>query len=192
MHALPQRRGTRLAMLAGAAAMGVALIGAPAKAAEAPAPTTPAVATVTPAAPPAPAPAPAQPVAPKPAAPKKSAAQIKRAKVIALARKHSGRPYRFGAAGPKAFDCSGYTSYLFKKVGVKLAHSSRAQARKGVRVARKNARPGDLVIFRTASGRVHHVGVYAGGNTMYDAPHAGSKTGKHKIWTKRVEFRRVL
>jgi cell wall-associated NlpC family hydrolase len=177
MHALPQRRTTRLAMLAGAAAMGAALIGGPAKAAEAtPTPAPVAASTVS---------------VPAPKPKTRSAAQVKRDKVIALAKKYSGRPYRWGAAGPKSFDCTGYTKFIFKKVGIKLPHSG-AQGKKGKKVSRKNARPGDLVIFRDSSGRVYHAGIYAGGNKMYDAPTYGKKTGKHRIWSKRVEFRRVI
>jgi cell wall-associated NlpC family hydrolase len=117
--------------------------------------------------------------------------QAKAAKVIALAKKYSGRPYRWGAAGPKAFDCTGYTKFIYKKIGVKLPHSG-AQGKKGKKVSRKNAIPGDLVIFRDSSGRVFHVGIYAGKNKMYDAPTYGKKTGKHRIWSKHVEFRRMF
>ncbi|NUT36936.1 MAG: peptidase P60 [Hamadaea sp.] len=124
-----------------------------------------------------------------------TAAQIRQAKagkVIALAKKYSGRPYRWGAAGPKAFDCSGYTKYIYKKLGIKLPHHAAKQAKKGKRISRANARPGDLVFFKDSSGRIFHVGIYAGGNKMYDAPTAGKKTGKHRIWSKRVEFRRYF
>ncbi|NUR51952.1 MAG: peptidase P60 [Hamadaea sp.] len=120
-----------------------------------------------------------------------SSRAAKAAKVIALAKQYSGRPYRWGAAGPKRFDCTGYTKFIYKKVGVKLPHSG-AQGRKGKKVSRAKALPGDLVIFRNSSGRVYHVGIYAGGNKMYDAPTYGKKTGLHRIWSKKVEFRRVL
>ncbi|NUR73511.1 MAG: peptidase P60 [Hamadaea sp.] len=120
-----------------------------------------------------------------------SSRAAKAAKVIALAKRYSGRPYRWGAAGPKRFDCTGYTKFIYKKVGVKLPHSG-GQGRKGKKVSRAKALPGDLVIFRDSSGRVYHVGIYAGGNKMYDAPTYGKKTGLHRIWSKKVEFRRVL
>ncbi|MEV6967490.1 C40 family peptidase [Hamadaea sp. NPDC051192] len=120
-----------------------------------------------------------------------SSRAAKAAKVIALAKQYSGRPYRWGAAGPKRFDCTGYTKFIYKKVGVKLPHSG-AQGKKGKKVSRAKALPGDLVIFRDSSGRVYHVGIYAGGNKMYDAPTYGKKTGLHRIWSKKVEFRRVL
>ncbi|MCP2327936.1 cell wall-associated NlpC family hydrolase [Hamadaea flava] len=120
-----------------------------------------------------------------------SSRAAKAAKVIALAKQYSGRPYRWSAAGPKRFDCTGYTKFIYKKVGVKLPHSG-AQGKKGKKVSRAKALPGDLVIFRDSGGRVYHVGIYAGGNKMYDAPTYGKKTGLHRIWSKKVEFRRVL
>ncbi|WP_051367657.1 C40 family peptidase [Hamadaea tsunoensis] len=117
--------------------------------------------------------------------------QTRAQKVIALARQYSGRAYRWGAAGPSAFDCTGFTRYIYKKVGVSLPHSG-AQGVKGRKVARSSARPGDLVVFRDSSGRVFHAGIYAGGNKMYDAPTYGKKTGLHNIWSSRVEFRRLV
>jgi peptidoglycan DL-endopeptidase CwlO len=115
----------------------------------------------------------------------------KRARVIALAKSLSGRPYSYGAAGPRAFDCSGFTQYIFRKVGVKLPHQANAQKGRGVKVSRAGARPGDLVFF-LSGGHAYHVGIYAGGNYMYDSPRPGLRTGKHKIWTSNVVFRRVL
>jgi peptidoglycan DL-endopeptidase CwlO len=115
----------------------------------------------------------------------------KRARVLAIAKSLSGRPYSFGAAGPRAFDCSGFTQYVFRKVGIKLPHQANAQKSRGVRVSRASARPGDLVIF-LSGGHGYHVGIYAGGNYMYDSPRPGLRTGKHKIWSSSIVFRRVL
>jgi peptidoglycan DL-endopeptidase CwlO len=124
---------------------------------------------------------------------KVSAASVsgKRARVMAIAKSLSGRPYSFGAAGPRAFDCSGFTQYVFRKVGIKLPHQANAQKSRGVRVSRASARPGDLVIF-LSGGHAYHVGIYAGGTYMYDSPRPGLRTGKHKIWSSNIVFRRVL
>ncbi len=51
--------------------------------------------------------------------------------LIEEAYKHIGTPYRYGARGPKAFDCSGFTSYVYRRFGIALSHSSRDQARDG-------------------------------------------------------------
>lgn len=114
-----------------------------------------------------------------------------RARVMAVARSLRGRPYVFGAAGPRAFDCSGYTKYVFRKVRVSLPHKADLQKRRGVHVRRGAARPGDLVLF-LRGGYAYHVGIYAGGSYMYDSPRPGATVGKHKIWSRNVTFRRVL
>jgi peptidoglycan DL-endopeptidase CwlO len=115
----------------------------------------------------------------------------KRARVLAIAASLTGRPYSYGGAGPNAFDCSGFTQYVFRKVGISLPHQANAQKGRGVGVSRANARPGDLIIFLDG-GYGYHVGIYAGGSYMYDSPRPGLRVGKHKIWTWNVVFRRVL
>lgn len=91
---------------------------------------------------------------------KAAAARAARARrmaaVVAFARKQVGKPYRWGATGPGAYDCSGFTRAAYLRGGWKLAHSSRAQARRAYRISWAAARPGDLV---TAPG---HVGIYMG------------------------------
>ncbi len=94
-----------------------------------------------------------------------------RSEVVRIALGKLGAPYRWGAAGPDAFDCSGFTMWVYAQVGVSLPHSSRAQMQCGERVSRANLRPGDLVFFgRTV---VHHVGIYIGGGMYVHAPHTG-------------------
>jgi cell wall-associated NlpC family hydrolase len=81
-----------------------------------------------------------------------------------------GRPYRYGAGGPASFDCSGFTSYVWRAAGVSLPHSSRAQYAATKRVAREDLQPGDLVFF----GRpIHHVGMYVGNGNMINSPQTG-------------------
>ncbi|MEV4617096.1 C40 family peptidase [Asanoa sp. NPDC049573] len=114
------------------------------------------------------------------------------AKVLAEAKRHVGQPYRYAAAGPSAFDCSGYTMYVYRKAaGRKLPHKANSQQRYGRAVSKSGARPGDLVIVRSGSYGTH-AGVYAGGGYMYDAPHPGSRVGKHKIWTRNYVVRRLV
>lgn len=74
--------------------------------------------------------------------------------------------YAWGASGPNRFDCSGLMIWSFKKVGIKLPHSSRAMSKKGKKVARKNLKPGDLVFFYSP---VHHVALYIGGGKIVHA-----------------------
>jgi cell wall-associated NlpC family hydrolase len=81
-----------------------------------------------------------------------------------------GRPYVWGASGPGSFDCSGLTSWAFKQAGITLPRSSSAQARVGTPVSWSEMQPGDLVFYYSP---VSHVGIYAGGGKMLNAPQSG-------------------
>jgi len=67
------------------------------------------------------------------------------ATVVDIARAYLGRPYVWAASGPNAFDCSGFTMFVYGKVGVAVPHSSRALSGCGSRVSRSDLQPGDLV-----------------------------------------------
>lgn len=81
--------------------------------------------------------------------------------IVDYAKTFLGTRYRSGSKGPSAFDCSGFTSYVFKNFDMALGASSRAQATQGEPVALSDARPGDLVFFsgRRAGSTVGHVGI---------------------------------
>jgi len=114
------------------------------------------------------------------------------AQVIAEAKRHKGALYLFGAAGPRRFDCSGYTLYVFKRAaGKSLPHKANLQQRYGKSVSKSNKRVGDLVVFRSGTYGTH-AGIYAGGGYMYDSPHSGARVGKHKIWSSNYVVRRFV
>jgi cell wall-associated NlpC family hydrolase len=115
----------------------------------------------------------------------------KAAKVLEVARAQTGKWYRFGAAGPTNFDCSGLTMYAYRAVGVSLPRNANAQKAYGTRISRSEARPGDLVLF-LSGGSAYHAAIYAGDGYMYDAPHPGAQVGKHKIWSSNIIFRRLV
>lgn len=79
--------------------------------------------------------------------------------IIAYAKNFLGRPYVYGAVGPKQFDCSGFTSYIFRHHGITLKRTSRQQALQGVKVSTKDVKPGDLLFFsgRGGGSTVGHV-----------------------------------
>jgi peptidoglycan DL-endopeptidase CwlO len=81
-----------------------------------------------------------------------------------------GSPYKWGAAGPSRFDCSGLTMWVWGKAGVSLPHNSRAQYAAGRKVSRGDLQPGDLVYYGSP---IHHVGIYVGGGRMISAPQTG-------------------
>lgn len=88
------------------------------------------------------------------------------ADLLTEANKHIGKPYRHGMKGPNAFDCSGFTSYVYKQFGYKISPASRIQYTDGVQVDRKNLRKGDLVFFtsRSSGSNVGHVGIVINAN----------------------------
>jgi cell wall-associated NlpC family hydrolase len=91
--------------------------------------------------------------------------------VLATARSLVGRPYRYGAAGPDAFDCSGFTSFVWRAAGLNLPHTSAGQYGSVPRVPINSLQPGDLVF--SGGSRVHHVGLYIGAGQMIDAVRTG-------------------
>jgi len=113
------------------------------------------------------------------------------AAVVSAAAAQSGKPYVFGAAGPNAFDCSGLTMFVYAQFGVRLPHLADSQKHYGTPVSAADAAPGDLMIFLDG-GYGYHAAIYAGGNTMYDAPNSRSTVGRHTIWSTNVIFRRLV
>jgi cell wall-associated NlpC family hydrolase len=83
--------------------------------------------------------------------------------VIAYARSQVGKRYVTGGEGSGGFDCSGLTKRAYALAGIRLPHSSGAQAARARTISRGVARPGDLVVGRG------HVGIYMGHGMMIDA-----------------------
>lgn len=77
------------------------------------------------------------------------------------AQKHIGKRYVHGSKGPNTFDCSGYSSYVYRQFGYNISPASRVQYSEGVPVDRDDLRKGDLVFFtsRSSGKNVGHVGI---------------------------------
>lgn len=73
-----------------------------------------------------------------------------------------GTKYLAGGVSTSGFDCSGFTKYVFDKIGITLPHQSASQYQMGTAVSRDNLREGDLVFFNTSGRGVSHVGIYVG------------------------------
>ncbi|MGY2874070.1 cell wall-associated NlpC family hydrolase [Marmoricola sp. URHA0025 HA25] len=115
-----------------------------------------------------------------------------RARVLRVASAQAGDRYAYGAAGPNAFDCSGFTSYAYRlATGKRLPHSSSAQQGSTRRVSAAAARPGDLVFFHSG-GHVYHVAIYVGHHTIIHAPYPGQRVKRERIWTSAVTYGRVV
>lgn len=96
-----------------------------------------------------------------------------------------GVPYRWGGTTKRAFDCSGFTSYVFKQFGITLPRSSRDQARNGEKVAKSDVRPGDLIFFNGRRGvgskSIGHVGIVVANNGNDDIKFIHSANGGVQI-----------
>ena len=86
-----------------------------------------------------------------------------------------GSPYRYGGAGPDAFDCSGLVSYVHGQLGVPTPRTAAQQYASARSIPRGDLQPGDLVFFRLNSGAVSHVGVYVGNGRFVHAPQSGDR-----------------
>ncbi|MFE4049906.1 NlpC/P60 family protein [Streptomyces sp. YIM B13518] len=93
------------------------------------------------------------------------------AAAVAAARSALGKPYVWGADGPSSFDCSGLTQWSYAQAGVALPRTSQAQRYAGRQVPLSEARPGDLVVYRSDAS---HVGMYMGNGQVIHAPHPGA------------------
>jgi cell wall-associated NlpC family hydrolase len=96
-----------------------------------------------------------------------------RQKVMRIARSLRGISYVYGGASRGGFDCSGFTMYVYERVGIHLSHGATDQARRGERVSLRHLKPGDLV-FYGGSGYYSHVAIYAGHGRILEAPHSGA------------------
>lgn len=94
---------------------------------------------------------------------------------VDFTRKYLGTPYAYGASSGKAFDCSGFTTYVMKNYGIKLERTSSQQFQKGIPVEKKNLIPGDLVFFSTRGRTIGHVGIFIGDHKFIHASSSNKK-----------------
>lgn len=114
----------------------------------------------------------------------------KGAAIVRTAKHYLGVPYVRGGSSPSGFDCSGFTSYVYRQYGIYLPRTSSAQRYVGGGVSRSNLKPGDLVIFP------RHVGIYVGGGSFIHAPSTGKRVQISSLnssyWSRRfITGRRV-
>ena len=87
--------------------------------------------------------------------------------IVATAKKYLGYKYVYGGSSPSTgFDCSGFTSYVYKQHGISLNRTAAGQYSNGVSVSRANLQPGDLVMFGSP---INHVAIYIGGGQIIHA-----------------------
>ena len=118
----------------------------------------------TPESTPAPAPTPAPTPAPAPS---------HSGDLIGEAYKYLGVPYVWGGKTPAGFDCSGFTSYVFRQAyGMEIGSWTGAQENLGTKISVSQAQPGDLLFWGSA-GSTYHVAIYLGGGSYIHAPYEG-------------------
>lgn len=110
-----------------------------------------------------------------------------RVKALGTAAKQKNDPYKGGATGPNAFDCSGLTVYAFKKHGKKLPRTAQGQYNKSKKISIKKLTKGDLVFFGTSSKNIKHVGIYAGKGKIWNA-NSGSYRGWKVVLAPAKEY----
>ncbi len=121
------------------------------------------------------------------AATKRSASrQQKVTRAASVALRQIGDPYRYGAAGPRAFDCSGLVKYSYAKAGIRLPRTASAQSKRAHRIAKSKLRRGDLMFF-TNGRRVYHAAVFLrwqrGRAVMVHSPGTGKHVRRDHPWT---------
>ena len=97
----------------------------------------------------------------------------KRQSVLNYASQFLGVPYVYGGSTPSGFDCSGFTSYVFKNTVGSIPRVAQAQYDATTRVSRDDLLPGDLVFFGSSTSSISHVGIYVGSNQFIHAPSTG-------------------
>lgn len=119
--------------------------------------------------------------------------------VVAFAKKYLGYKYVSGGTSPKTgFDCSGFTTYVYKNFGVSLSRTSTAQASNGVSVSKDNLQSGDILIYKDkANAKIGHVGIYIGSGKFIHAstPSTGviiSSMSEKYYSSRYVGARRVI
>lgn len=113
---------------------------------------------------------------------KNNTSSSKAAPLVEEAKKHLGAPYVYGGASARGFDCSGFTMFLYSKLGISLPHTATGQWQSGVgtKVYSTSAlEPGDLVFFndpsRNRGKACSHAGMYIGGGQFIHASSSRSK-----------------
>jgi peptidoglycan DL-endopeptidase CwlO len=105
--------------------------------------------------------------------------------VLSIAASLAGIYYIYGGTTTAGFDCSGYTQYVFAKLGINIPRTAEEQRQAVTAVS--NPQPGDLVFFGSPA---YHVGIYAGNGMMWDSPHSGAAIALRAVWSSSPTYGR--
>ena len=116
--------------------------------------------------------------------------------ILDFAKTFIGTPYKSAGSSPGGFDCSGFTSYVYKQFNIDLPRVAQDQYYFGKIVSSSEAKPGDLVVFAYKNGYIHHVGIYMGnGEFIHSSSTEGvviTKTSDAYWGPRLLGFSRVL
>ncbi len=106
--------------------------------------------------------------------------------LVKIAYSLIGKPYRAGANGPDAFDCSGFVQYVYSRVGISISRSTSTQIHEGVAVSYEAAQPGDILSWGYVNGVPTHSALYVGNGMMIHAtnPRQGVLLSNIAAWTR--------
>ncbi len=108
--------------------------------------------------------------------------------IIDFAAQFLGTPYVYGGNTPSGFDCSGFTSYVYKNMGISIARTSSDQRTTTENISMEELLPGDLVFFGS-NNVVSHVGIYVGNGNFIHSPHTGSVVKYDTLTTGNYNLR---
>jgi cell wall-associated NlpC family hydrolase len=121
--------------------------------------------------------------------------------VVRTARQYIGVRYKLGGTTPRAFDCSGFTRYVFAEHGITLPRTAKQQAALGKAPFPGDLKAGDLLFFYGGRG-AQHIALYVGGDTIIHASSSGrrvkldvlSRSARRKSWFRQrlIAVRRIL
>lgn len=119
-----------------------------------------------------------------------SEASSKRSEVLNFAAQFLGTPYVYGGSTPSGFDCSGFTSYVYRNTVRSIPRTATAQRNALTTVSMSELQPADLVFFGSG-GSISHVGIYVGNGNFIHSPHTGSSVKYDNLWSGNYNRRFV-
>ncbi|MCU0757757.1 MAG: NlpC/P60 family protein [Steroidobacteraceae bacterium] len=104
------------------------------------------------------------------------------ARLLGIAERFVGAPYRYGGDAPgEGFDCSGLVLRVHELAGLAVPRTAQAQHAAAQPVPGSALQPGDLVFFASRRGTIDHVGIYAGDGRFLHAPRRGRPVGYDRL-----------
>ncbi len=112
-----------------------------------------------------------------------------RGKIAALSQSLAGRPYQYGGSDIDGFDCSGFVRYVYNCYGIQLPRTAKKQGKMEPRIRFKEARPGDIVVFKVKGG--WHTGIFLDKQFFLHAPKRGEyirEEAFNSFWKKHFKW----